>query len=594
MSRPRSAANYGPERGTTYLLHFDRPYRHARHYTGWTTDLKGRLDAHRRGDGSKFMRYVRAAGIRFTLARVWPNTTKDREDSVKHRGGASRFCPECGAVPGTPRLASDKTPEPADRRPMWMADRDGEWADGTPIIYDPDLTWQQARADRAAVQIPEPDPAGREELAALDELERRWSNQEEPEMFGSKARAERRAEAEADRLFALAEELEKQAPPRPNYAREITAERAARMRERLGGDLVQDARAQATEEARTPEPEFQGAERDAEIDRLAAEYPEPAMTFGEEVRLEQGPEAWEALKQQYQQETGAPDPDRDVARWTPELDAPEWEPGEPVFGPRADGTYAGAIDDEILAQQLAAAQEAGRMWAEPHLPQWHAEEAAEMDAAGWYAQVDPEPDGATPAETTGEYDRDAATWSPALEAEGLAAEPPGAAEESLQRDMEEAAADAEMLRRQERAALAREHIAQEARARYEVALLPELSALAAGQGELAAAAGHTAAEARELRREAEADAYASATALQDIAGWDAASEPQPEPMERMSPEAGTPDHQYAAPECAEADPEGAHFGRGPGEPMDAGRWPVLQADYGRMYIGEPQAQAEAS
>jgi hypothetical protein len=24
--------------GIVYLLHFDRPYRHARHYTGWTTD----------------------------------------------------------------------------------------------------------------------------------------------------------------------------------------------------------------------------------------------------------------------------------------------------------------------------------------------------------------------------------------------------------------------------------------------------------------------------------------------------------------------------------------------------------------------------
>jgi hypothetical protein len=33
--------------GTVYLLHFSAPYKHARHYTGWTDDLPGRLDQHR-------------------------------------------------------------------------------------------------------------------------------------------------------------------------------------------------------------------------------------------------------------------------------------------------------------------------------------------------------------------------------------------------------------------------------------------------------------------------------------------------------------------------------------------------------------------
>ncbi|MBB5085041.1 putative GIY-YIG superfamily endonuclease [Nonomuraea endophytica] len=31
--------------GTVYLLHFAQPYRHARHYLGWTTDLQARLAA---------------------------------------------------------------------------------------------------------------------------------------------------------------------------------------------------------------------------------------------------------------------------------------------------------------------------------------------------------------------------------------------------------------------------------------------------------------------------------------------------------------------------------------------------------------------
>ncbi|MGO9899899.1 MAG: hypothetical protein ACLP0J_09445 [Solirubrobacteraceae bacterium] len=39
--------------GTVYLLHFDVPYRHARHYTGWTgRDLPGRLAQHQAGAGA--------------------------------------------------------------------------------------------------------------------------------------------------------------------------------------------------------------------------------------------------------------------------------------------------------------------------------------------------------------------------------------------------------------------------------------------------------------------------------------------------------------------------------------------------------------
>jgi hypothetical protein len=29
--------------GTVYLLHFSRPYKHARHYTGWAVNVKRRL-----------------------------------------------------------------------------------------------------------------------------------------------------------------------------------------------------------------------------------------------------------------------------------------------------------------------------------------------------------------------------------------------------------------------------------------------------------------------------------------------------------------------------------------------------------------------
>ena len=39
--------------GTIYLIHFDTPYRHARHYMGFTTNLPQRIKRHKAGRGSR-------------------------------------------------------------------------------------------------------------------------------------------------------------------------------------------------------------------------------------------------------------------------------------------------------------------------------------------------------------------------------------------------------------------------------------------------------------------------------------------------------------------------------------------------------------
>ncbi|WP_327591350.1 hypothetical protein OHA25_60470 (plasmid) [Nonomuraea sp. NBC_00507] len=81
-----------------YLLHFDQAYRHAGHYTGWTSDLRARLADHAAGRGSRLLAVVRAAGIGWRLARTWPGG-RDRERALKRQGGASRRCPLCGVRP---------------------------------------------------------------------------------------------------------------------------------------------------------------------------------------------------------------------------------------------------------------------------------------------------------------------------------------------------------------------------------------------------------------------------------------------------------------------------------------------------------------
>jgi predicted GIY-YIG superfamily endonuclease len=84
--------------GIVYLLHFDRPYKHARHYMGWTNDLDARLARHSAGRGARLIEVVMDAGITWELARTWPGD-RARERQLKAQGAATRCCPMCGVKP---------------------------------------------------------------------------------------------------------------------------------------------------------------------------------------------------------------------------------------------------------------------------------------------------------------------------------------------------------------------------------------------------------------------------------------------------------------------------------------------------------------
>jgi hypothetical protein len=97
-----------------YLLHFDRPYHHARHYIGFTTDLEGRLALHARPNGSsnhRLMQVIFAAGITWRLGRVWPNADRLFERRLKRRKEAPRLCPICSTRPRPCRTTKDRDVE---------------------------------------------------------------------------------------------------------------------------------------------------------------------------------------------------------------------------------------------------------------------------------------------------------------------------------------------------------------------------------------------------------------------------------------------------------------------------------------------------
>jgi predicted GIY-YIG superfamily endonuclease len=77
-----------------YLLHFDAPYKHARHYLGFTDNLEQRLEAHRTGAGARLIQVITGVGIGFILARTWQGD-RNFERALKKRRCMPRYCPLC-------------------------------------------------------------------------------------------------------------------------------------------------------------------------------------------------------------------------------------------------------------------------------------------------------------------------------------------------------------------------------------------------------------------------------------------------------------------------------------------------------------------
>jgi hypothetical protein len=87
--------------GWIYTLHLQAPLGRggrngAQHYTGWTSDLLGRLLDHRAGRGAKIMAACSDRGITWHLAALRRGTRTD-ERRLKRQHGASRWCWACQA-----------------------------------------------------------------------------------------------------------------------------------------------------------------------------------------------------------------------------------------------------------------------------------------------------------------------------------------------------------------------------------------------------------------------------------------------------------------------------------------------------------------
>lgn len=94
-----------------YILHFDVPYHHARHYVGYCADgtLEQRLERHRAGQGSRLMLAIELAGIGYTVALTHPGD-RHFERNLKRAKNTPRFCPLCSKSTTGKRRARPPSP----------------------------------------------------------------------------------------------------------------------------------------------------------------------------------------------------------------------------------------------------------------------------------------------------------------------------------------------------------------------------------------------------------------------------------------------------------------------------------------------------
>lgn len=81
--------------GTVYLICFDTPFGHAKHYMGWTRDVGARIAKHRSGHGARLMQLVQKAGIKWRVTRIWRDRCKSYESYLKTHRVKKKICPRC-------------------------------------------------------------------------------------------------------------------------------------------------------------------------------------------------------------------------------------------------------------------------------------------------------------------------------------------------------------------------------------------------------------------------------------------------------------------------------------------------------------------
>ena len=83
-----------------YVIHFDKPYKHAKHYTGIAIDVVKSMKEHRGGYGAKLMRVLKEnnIGFKYNIIGEYPtfSLAKAEEKRLKTKVKQPKnYCPIC-------------------------------------------------------------------------------------------------------------------------------------------------------------------------------------------------------------------------------------------------------------------------------------------------------------------------------------------------------------------------------------------------------------------------------------------------------------------------------------------------------------------
>jgi predicted GIY-YIG superfamily endonuclease len=76
-----------------YLLHFDPPYKHAKHYLGYSADPVKRFERHKAGHGARLVKVAMAAGVKMVL--VWVKSGNRKLERRLKGHSSTRICTVC-------------------------------------------------------------------------------------------------------------------------------------------------------------------------------------------------------------------------------------------------------------------------------------------------------------------------------------------------------------------------------------------------------------------------------------------------------------------------------------------------------------------
>lgn len=86
-----------------YVIHFDKPYKHAKHYTGIAQNVEKRIEKHSKGQGSRLMQVLKEnnIGFRYNIIAEFPTFSEAHAEEKRLKTKVKkpqRYCPICKSL----------------------------------------------------------------------------------------------------------------------------------------------------------------------------------------------------------------------------------------------------------------------------------------------------------------------------------------------------------------------------------------------------------------------------------------------------------------------------------------------------------------